>query len=151
MNREDKIKLLIERGFVGDVNSGKVYNRYGKEVLTVNSQGYLQMGTKYNGKVFNIKQHQFIWFLAHGEIVEYLDHIDREKTNNKISNLRSVTNQQNGFNRDPKGYCWCNRNKKWKAYIKVNNINIHLGYFDLDQEHLARQAYVDAKLLYHKL
>ena len=76
-----------------------------------------------------------------------IDHFDRNKINNDISNLRHVTQQENCFNKDAKGYCWDKRVNKYKAQIVLSGKPIYLGYFV--QEEDARQAYLTAKLKYH--
>jgi hypothetical protein len=94
--------------------------------------------------------HRVVYELARGAIPAGLqiDHIDGDKTNNFLSNLRVVTNQQNQWNQTKaKGYCWHKQNKKWMAYIKLNGKNKFLGYYDTESE--AHQAYLDAKKIYH--
>ena len=77
-----------------------------------------------------------------------IDHIDGIPANNNLSNLRVVTAQQNQFNRHTaKGYCWHKRDNKWRAEIAVNRKTIYLGYFDTEEE--ARNAYLEAKKIYH--
>ena len=76
-----------------------------------------------------------------------IDHIDRVKTNNDVSNLRIVTRQQNNWNTNAKGYWWYKQHKKWRARICVNSKAIHLGLFATEDE--ARLAYLTAKEKYH--
>lgn len=77
-----------------------------------------------------------------------VDHIDCNKLNNSLENLRIVSNQQNQWNRkDTKGYCWYERYKKFQANICLNGKHIHLGYFDNEDD--ARQAYITAKEEHH--
>jgi hypothetical protein len=77
-----------------------------------------------------------------------IDHIDRDRTNNKLDNLRLVTYQQNNFNRSKvNGYAWHKQTKKWRARIHLNEKDIHLGLFDTKAE--ARAAYLAAKEKYH--
>ena len=76
-----------------------------------------------------------------------IDHIDRNRQNNNLRNLRVVTHQQNQFNRIFKGYTWNPINKKYQSRIKLNNKSIHLGYFDTSEE--AHQVYLDAKKIHH--
>jgi hypothetical protein len=68
---------------------------------------------------------------------------------NNIENLRVVTSQQNHFNINCKGYYWDKKTQKWQAQIRVRGKNKHLGRFNTEDE--ARQAYLDAKKIYHKI
>ena len=77
-----------------------------------------------------------------------IDHIDGDKLNNRIENLRIVTQQQNQFNQKrAKGYCWHKQNKKWMAQIHIDEKKKHLGCFKTEEE--AREAYLKAKEIYH--
>lgn len=78
------------------------------------------------------------WKLYHGTEPEYVDHIDRDTTNNRISNLRSVSHQVNCTNRRIKsdntsgvaGVQWVKRNQKWRVVIGVNGKRTSLGHYD---------------------
>ena len=67
-----------------------------------------------------------------------VDHINHNKLDNRKSNLRNVTNQQNHFNMPLaknntsgyKGIYWFRRDGIWHAQITVSSKRIHLGYFD---------------------
>jgi hypothetical protein len=77
-----------------------------------------------------------------------VDHIDRNKQNNNISNLRMVTNQKNSFNRTKtKGYYFNKKAEKWHAQIMLNGKNKHLGYFDSESE--AHESYLEGKKIFH--
>ena len=77
-----------------------------------------------------------------------IDHIDGNKLNNHINNLRIVTHQQNHFNRtSAKGYSWSKKSNKWYATICANSKQFHLGSYLNEQD--ARQAYLTAKLKFH--
>ena len=76
-----------------------------------------------------------------------VDHINHDTLNNCVDNLRVVSNQQNQFNRIAKGYYWHKRDQKYQAQIKLNGKNIHLGYYDNEED--ARQAYLKGKEQYH--
>ena len=67
-----------------------------------------------------------------------VDHIDGDKSNNKINNLRLASKSENGRNRvnlpsnntsGVIGVCWDKKAKKWKAFIMINGKQKHLGYF----------------------
>jgi hypothetical protein len=76
-----------------------------------------------------------------------IDHIDRDTKNNNINNLRVVTFQQNMFNKSGKGYSF--DGKKYIARIRANKKYFYLGRYDTEEE--AKQAYKNAKLIYHKI
>ena len=76
-----------------------------------------------------------------------MDHINGDKTNNRIDNLRSVTFSENQWNNRASGVTWVERLQKWLAQIGVNGKIMSLGCFTLEAD--ARQAYLDAKKIYH--
>jgi hypothetical protein len=108
--------------------------------------GYLNIELKYK----SYKQHRIVGMVYLGlditDVTKYIDHIDRVRDNNNVTNLQIVNHQENGFNVGAKGYCWHKRIKKWQANIKLNK-QIHLGYFDNEED--ARNAYLEAKEKYH--
>ena len=109
--------------------------------------GYLRM--KIDDKKYcmhRVLSHVFGILDLHDELK--VDHIDLNKSNNNISNFRPATVQQNSFNTDAKGYWWDKCAKKWKAGICLNGKRIHLGLFDKEED--ARNAYLNAKEIYHK-
>lgn len=115
------------------------------------NQGYFLVGIK--GKRY--LTHRVIWEMHNGAIpVGFeIDHIDRDRSNSKISNLRLVTRTQNNGNQSKqegtssqyKGVCKM-RNGKWQAYIKKNSKKIHLGTFQTEE--LAAEVYKKEALVY---
>lgn len=103
-------------------------------------------GTKHNGRYTRIQidgnrylAHRLAWLYTYGYFPEnQLDHIDRNKRNNKISNLREVSHQCNNRNcGNPKhntssvrGIYWSKSNNKWYTQIKINYKIIYLGYHE---------------------
>ena len=77
-------------------------------------------------------------FLLNPENKKCVDHIDGDRTNNKLINLRYATNSENSCNQKlskrntsgTKGVYYEKSNKKWRATIKINLKSIHLGYFE---------------------
>jgi hypothetical protein len=145
MTRLEKLEMAIELGYTYNPETGKVYGVYGKEITAKDKDGYITINST---KVKNLVIHQFAWYLINKEIVEQLDHINGVRDDNRICNLRSVTSQQNNWNRKKaKGYSWYKNYNKWVAQIMVNGKNIHLGYFHNEEE--AKEAYLNAKQKYH--
>ncbi len=109
-------------------------------------RGYLQIrvcSRKY-------RAHRLAWLHVYGEWPEdQLDHINRNRSDNRISNLREVTNKQNGQNASKRsdnksghpGVYWDKQKSKWRALITHNQKDIHLGYFEnLEDAVAARKA-----------
>ena len=105
---------------------------------------------------FNLNRylaHRLVWLFTYGKWpVNQIDHVDGNRSNNKINNLRDVTNQENQFNitkvRACSGYMGVTKLKNsWQAKISLNYKKIYLGTFDTPE--LASEAYQAAKLKYH--
>ena len=85
------------------------------------------------------------------------DHINRNKLDNRRSNLRNVTSSQNKvlipmLSTNTSGYRgvhWAEKLKKWIARISVNNKSIYLGCFKKVED--AVKAYNDSVLIHHKI
>lgn len=146
MTRLEKIQLSIEKGITCDIETGKVYGVTGKELTYKTNKGYKQFALKTNKNVYKLFQHQLIYYVSTGEIVEQIDHINGDKSDNRITNLRGVTQNENQQNRKTaKGYY--KRYNKWTSRITFDKKVVYLGHFDTEIE--ARQAYLDAKKIYH--
>jgi hypothetical protein len=76
-----------------------------------------------------------------------IDHINRDKLDNRIENLRVVSKQENCFNRGAKGFCF--HKGKYQSQITINKKIIYLGSYDTEEE--AHEAYLEAKKKYHKI
>lgn len=122
----------------------------GDRAGTSHPNGYRKI--QINGKQYFA--HRLIFLYHHGYLPEFLDHIDSEKSNNEISNLREATHQENHRNQKKRKHhngkptssrfkcvCWNKRAKKWMAYITIKGKQKHLGYYDLDSEIDAALAY----------
>lgn len=93
-----------------------------------------------NVKGVRYRVHRLIFQFHYGFCPEFLDHIDTNRQNNRIENLRAASYQQNNINKSAtrknivglKGVCM--ERGKYKANIKRNGRSYHLGYFDTAKE-----------------
>lgn len=89
--------------------------------------------TSINGKLINM--HRFLFEDKVNDMI--VDHRNHNCCDNRKENLRLATYSQNNMNRTPMlntssgivGVTWYKTTNKWKAQIKVNKKNIHLGYY----------------------
>jgi hypothetical protein len=149
MERIEKIKLAIEKGITCDINTGKVYGIKNNVLESKNNLGYKYIRIHTKNGLIRILQHHFIFYKAYGKISNEIDHINRNPSDNRLENLREVSHKQNCHNQNRKGYCLNKSGKKWRSQITLDCKKIYLGTFDSEIE--ARQAYLNAKKIYHIL
>lgn len=109
--------------------------------------GYLKIdsrGNRYkitiNKKYYYYYRVIFLWH--HGWLPQTIDHIDHNKLNDRIENLRAATQSQNCKNTSSRknssskylGVSFCKRDNKWAVGISVNGKNIFLGRFATEKE-----------------
>jgi hypothetical protein len=118
-----RIKIGTRAGFV---------RRDGYREITISDIGYLE--------------HRLAWLIVHGEWpASEIDHIDRNKANNAITNLRLVTRGLNRRNTVHRGYYLRPDNGKHMAYIAGHDgKRIQLGHFDSPED--AHEAYRRASI-----
>lgn len=100
-----------------------------------------------NKKTTTIKMHRVIMNVSDPTI--QVDHIYHVNYDNRKSKLRIITNQNNQRNRQVSstntsgmtGVSWNKREKRWRAYITINNKQINLGYYaNIEDAIAARKA-----------
>lgn len=112
--------------------------------------GYRHITLK--GKDYRV--HRLVWMYLHDRWpVEMVDHINGNKLDNSIANLREVTAKQNAENRNKvnaisglKGVFSYPKNR-WKAAIGHNGKTVNLGVYDSKEE--AYEIYCKATKLFH--
>jgi len=122
--------LLWKRGRggmkVGDEAGYLTDNGY--KVVSINKKDY--------------RVHRVIFMLFNGSLQGDIDHIDGNRLNNKIENLRQATRSQNLYNTrisnrntsGVKGVSWDKARNKWDVRIRVKKAQITLGRFESIEE-----------------
>lgn len=128
----------------------------GKEALTSdNGKGYRQ-GAIFSRVYF---AHRVIWAIAHNEWpADQIDHINGVKNDNRIENLRAVTNQENHKNQKLSsnntsgvtGVYWRPARRKWQVRIYVNGRLLHLGLYVNKDEAVAARKAAEVKYGFHE-
>jgi len=150
---------LVRELFNYDENTGKLYwskfcgrGRAGKEAGTIKLDGY--RGIMYARKGYYA--HRLIWLYVYGVYPQYtIDHIDGNKDNNRIGNLRDIKQIFNNQNRKKLRSdnslsvmgVRKTRTGKYVSSITTNGCRVHLGTFCSVDD--AANAYVKAKTTHH--
>lgn len=109
----------------------------------IQENGYIYIKITRAGISKLFKAHRLAWLYVYGVWPNgSLDHIDRNRANNRISNLRESNGIENSRNSSKRinctsrfiGVCWHNPSRKWRAYIRVNQKMKSLGYFKTEIE-----------------
>ena len=137
-----------------DPDAGKLYwktqmgrrGKVGEEAGCLDkSKGYVYIGI--GGLKY--RAHRLAWLLTYGEMPEdQIDHINGDKADNRIENLRSLTHQENlrafhkprvGVSSKYRGVSWHKRIGKWQVRVKIDGKENNEGYFECELE--AARAY----------
>lgn len=111
----------------------------GRVAGSIKKNGYRQI--KINKKQY--QAHRLVWVLHHKEWPSsFVDHINGNKLDNRIENLRVVSKSQNGMNRakqqnNTSGYVgvyFDKRGKRWRAQIKIQSKTKSLGSYKTKEE-----------------
>jgi hypothetical protein len=158
-NPESGSIVWMERGASEDDRPSRraTFNKQfaGKEAFTAISCGYRV------GRVFDrmYKMHRVVWAIYYGEWPEKnVDHINGNKLDNRIQNLRLVDHVENARNAKThshntsghRGVHWYKAYGKWSAYIQVKGRNICLGYFLEKQDAISARLAAEEKYNFHE-
>lgn len=129
--------------------SGK--RKIGDKVGTA-SLGYILIG--FNG--YKDRAHRLAWLYSYGYMPKEIDHINGNRSDNRLCNLREVTHKQNTQNLvNPRknnttgfaGVSFFKGTNKYSACICIDGKKVHLGYFE--KPDVAHQKYLEAKRKHH--
>jgi hypothetical protein len=128
----------------------------GKEAFsTRHTKGYL------SGAIFGrgYRAHRVLWLLHTGKWPSsQIDHINGDKADNRLVNLREVTNEENSKNQKIRvnntsgvhGVFWNKRNKKWQAMIGISGGRKHLGFFAEKEDAATARKAAEIKYGFHE-
>lgn len=130
----------------------------GQQAGAITVNGYVAIGID---KV-DYLCHRLMWLYVYGAFpILNIDHIDRDKTNNKPVNLRLATPKQNGENRSLKSNNASGhrgvflrkylKSKPWAVSIMNNRKTIHVGYFATVEEAIEARRLVEDKYYTHHI
>jgi hypothetical protein len=123
----------------------------GNDAGSINKAGYVDIA--YKG--WRLYGHRVAWLLVYKEWPSnHVDHINGNRSDNRIENLRVATNQENSKNSKRHkgntsgvtGVYWSKRANKWQAYICVDGKQTYLGVFKYLED--AERARKDAEVKY---
>lgn len=126
----------------------------GKPAGSVIDTGYVRIRIDDKGH----RAHRLAWLYVHGYLPEEIDHIDGDKTNNAIANLRSVTHSENLRNTRKNtrnttgivGVTYRPSRNQWLAYITINRKRIHGGIFGTKEEAVKARKALERKYDFHE-
>tara|TARA_R110002012_G_scaffold78573_2_gene200108 strand:+ start:9188 stop:9685 length:498 start_codon:yes stop_codon:yes gene_type:complete len=131
---------LTDKGLVWKVNRSGV--TIGKGSIVHKSTGYKLLKVDYR----QYREHRLVWLYVYGTLPKTLDHIDGNKENNNIKNLREATISENMQNMKissantsgVKGVTWNKKRQKWRARVRLNKKEYAAGFYkNLEEAQIA--------------
>lgn len=131
-------------------NSKKV-GRYATFIHKHNGYKYVMLSGR------SYRAHRIIWYMFHGEVPDQIDHINQDRDDNRIENLRDVSamvNQQNQKKSTKNtsgvvGVHWAATHGKWAAKATFNKKTHHLGFYEDFFEAVCARKSAERKLGFH--
>lgn len=142
---------VVARCVAYDRNTGLFSRPDGSALGSRHPKGYVWIAA--GGR--KVLAHRLAWFVEHGiEPDGAIDHINRNRTDNRIANLRLASASQNQMNRGAQrnntsgvpGVARDKSGRRWQAYIKVQGARRHLGIFERIEDAISARRAAQAVL-----
>ena len=154
-HRSDDFFESTTRSAKGQASNWNANNANKKALNNIDRDGY------FRGSIFskNYRAHRIVWAIHYGTIPDkFIDHINGIKTDNRISNLRLVNNQENSKNQAKRqkntsgyiGVTWHKKAKKWIAQITIDYKNVYLGIFESKNDAITARLKAEKKFNFHE-
>lgn len=124
-NQEQLVRHLQER-YTYDAECGVVRNRRARVIKGYDDycDGYRLMDVHMSGYRYRIHLHQVVWVLCYGALPTQIDHVNGNPRDNRVENLREVSQSENDMNRV---FAW-----KPNARTGLPGVCIVSGYFRVE-------------------
>jgi hypothetical protein len=143
-----------------EYRDGKLFwkNKVSSKTVVGQEAGWFNKAIGYRQVQINNKtylSHRVIFFLCHGYFPKMIDHINQNRTDNRIENLREANKYINACNAKipsnntsgHKGVSFNSSCKLWESYVIKNRVKKNLGYFTTLEE--AAQVAQNARKEHH--
>lgn len=157
MITQERVKQVLDYDKITGIFTWEVSksgrSKKGSIAGSIYANGYLVIGI--DGKRY--QAHRLAWFYCYGEWPTITDHKNGVRTDNMISNLRSITSTENSKNTKIRtnntsgfvGVSWNKKESKWRSQIKVKSKTLHLGYFEDKTEAIEARKEANIKYGFH--
>jgi hypothetical protein len=124
----------------------------GKIISCCDKEGYLRVSIHNK----NYRVHRLIFMMFYGFMPKYIDHINNNRSDNRIENLREATLNENQHNRKKsihnttgfKNVYFAKNTNNWYVQLRINNKKI--SFYGLESVELADLVAQEARSKYHK-
>lgn len=146
-------KVELEKKYAVNPLTGEIFSKKSKKSMGhIHSTGYIKIALKIKGVFRTVTRSRVVWAMSNGALPKNMeiDHINSDKTDDRLCNLRLVTHSENQLNMNDKlqtnntsgirGVSWHKQKKKWEARIKIRGVRITKYFVEKDDAIHCREA-----------